>query len=119
MRPVCFHKPCKIDPVDPAGSLDICEQKGSLFGTSCDDICTLSTSKPAAANISSATIRVEGSSSTTSTVLATMGASVFSWSSRRNSSDPGKFKLGSEKRSDLQGSPNARQMLLLVAKDSQ
>ena len=32
MRPVCFHQPCKIDPVNRAGSLDIGEQKGSLFG---------------------------------------------------------------------------------------
>ena len=38
MRPVCFHMPCKIDPVNRAGSLDISEQKGSLFGSLCDDI---------------------------------------------------------------------------------
>ena len=38
MRPVCFHQPCKIDPVNRAGSLDIGEQKGSLFGALCDDI---------------------------------------------------------------------------------
>ena len=38
MRPVCFHQPCKIDPVNRAGSPDIREQKGSLFGALCDDI---------------------------------------------------------------------------------
>ena len=38
MRPVCFHMPCKTDPVNRAGRLDICEQKGSLFGAVCDDI---------------------------------------------------------------------------------
>jgi hypothetical protein len=27
MRPVCFHQPCKIDPVNRAGSLDIGEQQ--------------------------------------------------------------------------------------------
>ena len=37
MRPVCFHQPCKIDPVNRAGSLDIGEKQGRLFGALCDD----------------------------------------------------------------------------------
>jgi hypothetical protein len=38
MGPACFHQPCKIDPVNPAGSPDIREQKGILFGAFCNDI---------------------------------------------------------------------------------
>ena len=37
MRPVCFHQPCKIDPINRARSLDISEKQGRLFGALCDD----------------------------------------------------------------------------------
>ena len=54
MRPVCFHQPCKIDPINRARSLDISEKHRRLFGALCDDservigLCTLSASMPAA-----------------------------------------------------------------------
>jgi len=56
----------------------VCSERCATISRARSALCTHSTSKPAARNISSATMRRDGSSSTTSTVLATMGVSVYS-----------------------------------------